>query len=208
METIVSLPGIILIRGPKGSGKTHFIKYLLYSLAKSQKIDYIKVISPTAYTNAYDFLEPHQVTEEYNEVEIYELIDTQVMLCKQKTPRNAILVLDDCIGTANFRASIWEKLAATCRHPKLTVVVVTQHIFRLAPTLRDNSDTVVILRTVDVDNLQGLYDTCSRWKWRQFREFEDFIQVNTDFKCVVINKGSSVHIIRAPMYINKFLVRC
>ena len=135
MEKFVTLPGIILVSGPKKSGKTHFIIYLLYSLAKTRKVNYIKVICPTAYSNTYDFLEPNQVTEEYNEVEIYELIDTQVALRKENKIRNAVLVLDDCIGTANFRSHIWEKLPTTCRHYNLTIIIVTQHIFCLPPTL-------------------------------------------------------------------------
>lgn len=209
MEKYVTVPGIILISGPKGSGKTYFIKYLLYCLAKTKKVDYIKVICPTAYSNTYDYLESSHVSEEYNEIDIYELIDTQIDFRRHNLTRSAVLVLDDCIGTANFRAHIWEKLATTCRHYNLTVIIVTQHIFRLAPTLRDNSDTVVILRTVDIDNLRGLYNTCGRWKWREFSEFETYVMENTkDFKCIIINKGNAIQIVRAPERINKFLIKC
>jgi hypothetical protein len=121
--------------------------------------------------------------------------------------RPALLILDDCIGSANFRSPIWEKLATTCRHPDLSVIVVTQHIFRLPPTLRDNCDTVLILRTIDVDNLMGLYDICSRWRWRHFCDFEKFILNNTlDHKCVVV-KRDSVKIVRAPVELKKFMLK-
>jgi Poxvirus A32 protein len=209
MEKFVTLPGVLLVSGPKGSGKTHLIKFLIYSLAKSRSIDFVRVISPTAYNNAYDFLEPSQVSQEYSEADIYEFVDNQKEFCEKGTPRNAVLVFDDCIGSANFRSRLWEQLATTCRHPRITLVVVTQHIYRLPPSLRDNADTVFILRTIDVDNLQGLYNTCGRWNWRTFKDFERFVLRNTDnFKCIVIDKGRTVNVLRSPACMNKFLVRC
>jgi uridine kinase len=205
MESLLTMPGIILVSGPKGSGKTHFIKNIIHSLAKRRKFDYLKVMCPTSYNGAYSYIPKRHLIEGYNEIVIHELLQEQIDLKKAGKTRKALLILDDCIGSANFKAQIWEKLATTCRHPNLTVVVVTQHIFRLPPTLRDNSDTVIILRTIDVDNLTGLYDTCGRWKWRKFGEFEDFVHNNTlDYKAIIINKGKSVRIVRAPATLRKF----
>jgi hypothetical protein len=71
----------------------------------------------------------------YNEVVILELIEEQIELKKQNIHCPALLVLDDCIGSANFRSPLWERLVTTCRHPNITIIVVTQHIYRLPPTL-------------------------------------------------------------------------
>ena len=199
--------GILLISGPKRSGKTHFIKHLCYQLSLNQKVNFIKVICPTAYNKSYDFLPAEHVSKQYNEVVMYELLEEQVTLLKAGVKRPALLILDDCIGTANFKAPIWEKLATTCRHPNLTVIVVTQHIFQLPPTLCNNADTVIILKTVDVDNLEGLYNICGRWKWRTFKEFESYVIANTDgFKAVVF-KGNSVKIVKAPAQLKNFVVK-
>lgn len=199
------MPGVILVSGPKGTGKTHFIKCVIYQLAKKNMFDFIKVICPTSYNGSYSFLPKKHVTDSYNELALHDLLNKQVELMKRKQPRRMILILDDCIGSANFRSPIWEKLATTCRHPHLTIIVVTQHIFRLPPTLRDNSDTVIMLRTIDIDNLQGLYDTCGRVKWRKFSDFEEFVRLNTtDYKAIVINKGNSVQVVRAPSVLKKF----
>ena len=202
MEAFVNLltiPGILVVSGPKGSGKTVMVKYICYSLAKLQKTHLIKVVCPTAYNGAYSFLPEEHVYENYNEIMIGELLDEQIELKKDKVKRPTLLVLDDCIGSANFKAPLWNRLATTCRHPDLTVVIVTQQIRQLPPTLRDNSDTVLVFRTIDVDNLDALYDICGRWKWRSQKDFEEFILKNTENRrCIVINKGQSVNIVTIP----------
>jgi len=199
------MPGIILVSGPKGSGKTQLIKEIIYHLAKQKMFDFLKVICPTAYNGSYDYLPSNHVSEVYDEQQLVSLLNQQIEIKKKGQQRRALMILDDCIGSANFKSKIWEKLATTCRHPELTIIVVSQHIFRLPPTLRDNSDTAIILRTIDIDNLTGLYDTYGRWNWRQFKDFEKFIHTNTtNFKAIVINKGKSVRIVRASEELRKF----
>ena len=58
---------------------------------------------------------------------------------------------------------------------------------------------------MDIDNLTGLYNTYGRWKWQQFKDFENFIHTNTvDYKAVVINKGKSVQVVRSSEELRKF----
>jgi hypothetical protein len=209
MEIInkLTIPGVWLVSGPKRSGKTQLIRYLLQELATKNLFHLIKIFCPTSYNQSYDFIPLEHVYMTYNEVVILELIEEQIELKKQNIHRPALLVLNDCIGSANFRNPLWERLVTTCRHPNITIIVVTQHIYRLPPTLRDNADMVFILKTIDVDNLQGLYDTCRRWKWKTLKDFESFILANTiDFKCVIINPGKSIDIVRAPQSIKKYRI--
>ena len=201
-----TIPGIILVSGPKGSGKTHFIRHLLYQLCKEKHVAHVTIISPTSYTGAYDYLAPEHIHSSYNEAILYDLIDEQVALREAGTPRPAALILDDCIGTANFKSTVWEQLSTTCRHPLLTIVVVTQQMKRIPPVLRDNSDTTVVLRTIDKDNMKALYDCCGRASFRTQREFDAFLLFNTvDYKCVVFNHGKP-EIVRAPPTSKKFRV--
>ena len=114
METLITMPGIILVSGPKGSGKTQLIKDIIYNLAKQKMCDYLKVICPTAYNGSYDYLPKNHVSEVYNEQQLVSLLNEQIEIKKKGQKRKMIIILDDCIGSVNFKSKIWEKLATTC----------------------------------------------------------------------------------------------
>jgi hypothetical protein len=116
MEIInkLTIPGVWLVSGPKGSGKTQLIRYLLRELATKNLFHLIKIFCPTSYNQSYDFIPPEHVYMTYNEVVILELIKEQIKLKKQNIHRPALLVLDDCIDSANFCSPLWEHLVTTC----------------------------------------------------------------------------------------------
>jgi hypothetical protein len=204
----LTLPGVIAISGPKGSGKTSMIAHIVYTLAKLNRIHYFKVFCPTLYNHSYDFIPEEHRHCEYNEPAIIELLDDQIFLQTKGVSRPAMLILDDCIGTTEFKSKIWDRIATTCRHPNLTVIVVTQYFTRLPPILRNNADTVLILRTIAQNDLKALYETCGTWKFRTLREFELFVLDNTkEFKCIFIKTGKSIQIGRAPAKIPKFKIK-
>lgn len=188
------LPCLTLVSGPKASGKTHLITNLLYSLAKSKKIHHVRVICPTAqYNNSYSFVQPQHLYYKYNEPIIEDYLKEQQDLIIKGVVREAVLVLDDCIGQTNFHSPLWDRLATTCRHPHLTVIVVTQHIKKLPPCVRENADCAFILRTVADGNVEALYETVGEQFWQNKQDFRQFIQDNTtDHKCIYINTRKSI----------------
>lgn len=208
------IPCMALVSGPKASGKTHLISTLMYSLSKSKKIHHIRVICPTAqYNNSYSFLPPQHVITTYSEPVIEDYLKEQQDLITSGTVREAVLILDDCIGSTNFKTSMWERLATTCRHPHLTVIVVTQHIYRLPPCLRENADCAFILRTLSDKNVEGLYATVGEPFWDNEKTFKQFIQENTtDHKCLFVNTRKqtfedAITIFRPSSVIPKFTLK-
>jgi Poxvirus A32 protein len=214
MESLMPIPCLTLVSGPKASGKTHLISNLLYSLSKSKKIHHIKVMCPTALFNkSYPFIPPQHVIPKYNEVVIIEYLKEQENLVKQGIIREAVLVLDDCIGSTNFKSQLWEQLATTCRHPHLSIIIITQHIYRLPPCLRENADCAFILRTLADKNVEGLYKAIGEQFWANEKSFRDFIDENTHkFKCVYINTRKqtlkeAVTVFRPPPVIPSFQLK-
>src|ERR1700748_2204511 len=112
METLMPLPCLALVSGLKASGKTHLISNLLYSLSSSKKINHIRVICPTAtLNNSYRFMPEKHVITKYSEPVIEDYLEEQKQLIMSGVIREAVLVLDDCIGSTNFKSSLWERLA-------------------------------------------------------------------------------------------------
>jgi nucleoside-triphosphatase THEP1 len=206
---LITMPGIIVVSGPIGSGKTQIIKYMCRSLALVNKIHHFEVFCPSMMSNdgQYDFIPERYRHTEYNEPAIIELLDNQAYLFDIKKTRPAMLILDDCIGTVDLHSKFWDKLLSTCRHPNLTVIVVTQYLKKLPPILRENARTVIILRTISDKNLEALYETCGSWKFENFKIFKKFVMDNTtDFKCIFVQPGKSIDIVRAPSRIKPFRI--
>jgi len=85
---IIKTPCLITFFAKKFSGKSSTMRYVLHSLIKAGRFDYGFVISPTGIFNGdWDCI-----------------LNMQKKLISMGQPKNAFLILDDCVGSVNFNS--------------------------------------------------------------------------------------------------------
>ncbi len=61
-------------------------------------------------------------------------------------PKNAFLILDDCVGSVNFNSPLWDKLATTARQYNITIMITFQRFKKCPPVIRQNSEYIFVKR--------------------------------------------------------------
>ena len=145
----------IIIFGPRGSGKTHIMKHLIYTMQKKKHFDKAYLFSNTAQLQhgVYDFIPKNNQHIGFKEDIIAKLIDEQrqdVMTKKankkEKNIKRILVVLDDVIDDNKTRHSrILNQLYTQGRHLYIVPIMLSQQIGEngIAPTIRVNSDLVI-----------------------------------------------------------------
>ena len=127
-------------------------------LIKDGRFDYGMVVSPTGAFNGDWCRIPEQFRyAKFDECIINNLMDLQKQLI-QMGPKNAFLILDDCVGSANFNSKLWDVLATTVRQYNITIIVTFQRFKKSPPVIRQNSEYVFILKMID----DKLFDQSSK----------------------------------------------
>jgi hypothetical protein len=146
-------PALIGFYGKKFTGKSHLLKYIIRALCTTGRFDYGFVISTTAFNGAYDWMPEGYVLDHFMEDFVIRLLAYQ----KANSEKKAFLVLDDCIGSVKFNSPIWDKLAISGRHYRLTIMYTTQRPVKIPPVMRENSEYVFLLKTQDIASRECLW---------------------------------------------------
>jgi hypothetical protein len=207
--SLISVPSITILSASPKCGKSHLIKYLIKDLCIRGAFDYGVVICPTALNNnEYDFIPRGYLHTQYSEEIITALMDYQSRAIAQGTPKRAFLILDDCLGSVNFRKTVITKLVTTYRHHNITILMSTQYINKIPPEIRECATYAIVFRQFSAKSYSALYDAF-------FQSFEDrnqckeYIDANTeDYRFILVRcqevpeKRYSIN--RAPAYIKPF----
>ena len=139
LEIIV--PSLTIIAGMSDSGKTNLIKHFIRQ--HHHRFNRVICMCPTLdLQESYDFLEPSYLIREPTEDHISALLEEQ----RQYPGLQTCLILDDCIGSLKFKSQIFDKVASTGRHFRLTTFIVIQDLKKLTPTIRDNAKVMFITK--------------------------------------------------------------
>lgn len=121
----------ILCAKPK-QGKSVAIRECIYELARNDVINNAWIISPTAAINGdYDFLPSSAIIK----TQSVDIID-KIIKFQEQNPKSrpSLLVFDDC--AAKFPWKRIEQLFMNHRHYNLSIIVATQYINKVTPTIR------------------------------------------------------------------------
>ena len=113
--------------------------------------------------------------------------------------------MDDLVGAAHFASDVFTRLACAGRHYKITCWIACQHLFKLAPVLRTNSDYLFILGVQNTKVIQALWEEFGGLGFDDARALKEYaLKATQNFGSLVIDntaagaKGSPVRTVRAP----------
>ncbi len=113
-----------------------------------------------------------------------------------------LLILDDCLGAANFQSDLLTRIATAGRHYRVSVWVACQHLFKLPPVIRTNSDYLFILGSQNDKCIKCLHDEFDGLNFDDWRAFRAHAAAAVaDFGALVIDTHDSknpVRRVRAP----------
>eukprot|EP01080_Neovahlkampfia_damariscottae_P004128 gene4128-gene7033 len=186
------IPNICYICAPPASGKTYFLKYLLSELFRQKKLKYGIIFSPSKFTGSYDFLPKEYVHSKYDENILIKLFNMQVKTKSNtdKNPPPAFVVFDDCIGSVQFKSSKFEKIISLYRHPNITMIFITQHIYAVPPLLRKCTRFFITFNVTDENTIDAIRKNFMLDKKKN--EIEKFIDDNTkeDFSFILVDTAA------------------
>ena len=128
------------------SGKSVLLKHLVE--AEKYKFHKIFVICPTERINRFykDITDDECIFDNYNEIWMNKLIDKMTEINANKTAKerkHILLILDDCVSDHNFHQSpTIKKLFLRGRHINISLLITTQYIYLISPSMRVNLDYV------------------------------------------------------------------
>ena len=84
-------------------------------------------------------------------------MERQAQLREEGVDNPGLVIMDDLIGAAHFANDLFTRLACSRRHYKITCWIACQHLFKLPPVLRSNSDYLFILGVQNERVLKDLW---------------------------------------------------
>lgn len=161
------------------------IKWLAFKY--SSNFDWIVVVSPTAKFNGeYDWLPSKYHIYECDDKKLQWLLSVQA----RHPETRLLLIVDDGLGTVNFKTAVWLKLATTSRQYRISMFIATQFLHRIPNHLRMNSHYIVALKTTNDNEKKVLMN-----EYRiglDKKQFEEMLEEAThDYGALLINNKSS-----------------
>lgn len=193
-----------------GGGKSHLISYLFYELVYLRKqAAYGIAFSKTIYNASNLFYIPEKYKyPSYDEKALKNLIDLQKRIPEEKRP-TAFVLFDDCISDKKqWNSPVLLDAVTQCRHWKLWVVISTQYINKVPPSMREGAYQVAIFYTDTKRSLEAAYESYGQ-DFENFQSFKQFLQSHTGqhrflFKNKCEDGGNGWKVYRCPPHIPRF----
>ena len=155
----ITTPHLALFVARRNSGKTHLQQHLLYVLAKSGKFKWVLVIYPTAFTGSWSAIVGEDaVLPVFDPEQVETLMQRQADLREDGIDNPGLLILDDCLGSANFQSDLFTKIASAGRHYRITVWASFQHYHKCPTVIRTNADYLYVMGVQNERVLKSLWD--------------------------------------------------
>ena len=188
------------------------MRHLLYTLARGQNFRWVTIISPTAFNGEWtSIVGVDSVLPTFDEDYIIGLMDEQAALRDEGTNNQGLLILDDCLGAANFQSDVFTRLASAGRHYQISLWTSSQHYFKLPPVLRTNADYMFVLGVQNEKVAKALWEEFGGLgfeTWKTLRAFAASATRDYGALCVDnTNAKSPVNVVRAPAKQPLFKIR-
>jgi hypothetical protein len=204
----IKLPSLILVCGKPNSGKSYLIKYFMHTY--QDKLSYGIVMSKTKFNDGFKYIPEKFIHPTYDEEKIKNLMKIQSDLKSKGIEKNAFIILDDCL-TKEFNNELFTDLTTQFRHYNITLIISTQYIYKINPTIRECASYCIIFRQSTKRSLEALFDSFGT-HFDNLNDFRNYITENTgDYKFIFIDVNSKddninkiYRVMKAPNKIPKF----
>jgi hypothetical protein len=197
----LELPFLATVCGRRGSGKTNLVRFLLRTIARAGQVRDVWVFTSTAFTGDWGrTVGASRVYENFDEELLHGILQRQAAARAAGTPNEALLILDDVLGSMSFTSSVWKLLASTGRHYNLSIVLVSQHYHAIPPLVRLNSDYFMLLGPTSERAWRSAYQEFAPTKtWLELKAAGEKA-VGPLGQALVVDQRSPPHlkVIRAP----------
>lgn len=196
----IQTPSTLLFCGKTRSGKSHLMKYILYGLCKSAKFQYGLCICPTAVLSGdYDWLPSKLRHQFYSDELILKIFAYQ----EKNGKKPMFLILDDCIGSANWNSAVMKRLLTTSRHYGITIFIATQYMSSIPAIAREQMTYMCIFAQYTARSIKACHESFCQDK--TLAEFTEWMTQNTrNYAFLFREIGSDPSPMRAPALIPKF----
>ena len=180
---------IVLIIGPRGTGKSTLLFDILYNLC--DRFDFGVAMSPTleslirfrqCFPGGFVFEDGYKIEQ------LRKMVHILRMLAAEGKPKRGLLVLDDCMADKKiFTGTEIRDLFYNGRHYNFTFVNCMQYMMDMTTDLRSQVDYLFVLNENILANKQRLH----KYFFGQFTHFEDFNKVletcTNNYECLVLD---------------------
>ena len=191
-------PHLALFVARRNSGKSYLMRHLLHVLARGKRFKWVIVISPTAFNGEWSsVVGEDNVLSVFDPEQVGHLMDRQGDLREDGVDNPGLLILDDCLGSANFGSDLFTRIASAGRHYRVSVWVACQHLFKLPPVIRTNSDYLFILGTQNDRVVKALWDEFGGLGFEDWKAFRAHAAAAVaDYDSLVIDTHDPKHPVR------------
>lgn len=171
--------GLITIVGLSNSGKTTLLRSIMHKLmGKGLYRTYLFSSTADIYRNTdYDFCQPRNVRK-INMNKIRQLKEAQEVIVKKAAkdkriePKWIAIILDDFIGDDECNlmskmSKIISQLAVSGRHYKICTIVLSQHLNKLPPVIRQQSNYIFVTKVRMETIMDGIYPMQTQYTNKQ-----------------------------------------
>ena len=177
----LTIPGLYIVAGSCGLGKTYLIQHLITHLWSKGKFKYGLVMTATKFSDQFLYL-PQEYVHNYTEERLQKFMKLQK---EKRVP--AFLILDDIIGLMNFNKPLINHLFTTFRHYNITTLLLTQYIYKTPPTIREQANYCFCFNMKQDQSMKAIYETyfCAHFKYEEYKSLQNYH--TQDHYCLVID---------------------
>jgi hypothetical protein len=188
------------------SPQEYLMRHILHVLSREQRFGCVVAFTPTKFVGDWSsILGDKNVLENYNELWIKALLDAQARLVKKGKASSILLIFDDGLGSINYQSQMFQKLASTSRHYKISLWFAMQQYHKCPKIIRSNTDYLFVLNNVSESNCKAIFDEfppCPKMNMRKWHDLQAYSQAATQNHGVMMLDNSTselmIYQMRAP----------
>ena len=213
MSKVFVSPGLHIICGLQGGGKSHLIRYIMHE--KRRTFNWGIVFTQTKFGGGnFDYIPENFVHAQYSPAKLIALKKLQERLIKDGKSPAAFIIFDDCLYGKIWNDPELLSLCTQLRHYNITCIISTQYPNALPPPLRTNAFTVSIFQMTTERALKALYESFGQL-FESYTAFRQYIFANTGDHSFLLfdarNGGTTVaeryYVMKAPADIPQFMMK-
>lgn len=186
----INLPSLNILYAASNTGKTFYLKQLLYHLLSKGEFDRVYVWSPTSNLSTSGWgnvINGMYLNFEVDLDKIYQILMLNKKVNEAGKDRRIAIILDDILPT-DFGHRLWTDIGTKLRHYNASVFLTSQYYYKIPTTLRNNAHNVYIFKQNSLKNMTGLYEEVLLSFFNNKKEAIAYIKDNTkDFQVIYVD---------------------
>lgn len=209
----ITIPGLVIICGYQGSGKSHLIRYIMYQNRK--KFDWGIVFSNTEFVGtSFNYIDPRFVHSQFNETALVKMKEIHEGLVRGGKKPSGFVIFDDCLFGTQWKNKEFLSLMTQLRHYGITCILSCQYPQSIPPVFRANAFQVAMFYTQARPALKAMYESYGQM-FDNLNDFKKFLNDNTgDHGFVMYNARandptieSRYQVMKCPAEIPDFMIK-